>query len=59
MTERVFDEAELVLRRSTSGELLRAFASLTHQMHGLHRVDAADLRAQRDRVEAEILRRMP
>jgi len=44
---------------STSPEgLLKAYASLTHQMHGLHTVDSADLREQRDLVEAELLRRM-
>lgn len=37
--------------------LLKAYASLTHRLHGT--ADGADsLRRQRDLVEAEILRRM-
>jgi hypothetical protein len=59
MTENVYDEATIVLRRTSNEDLLKAFAALTHRMH----VEAAaergnGLRAQRDRVQAEILRRM-
>jgi hypothetical protein len=39
--------------------LLRAFAALTHQMHGSPEGERrAHHRAQRDLVEAEVLRRM-
>ena len=37
--------------------LLRAAFSLTHQMHGQHKIDTVDDRAKRDLIVAEIKRR--
>lgn len=37
--------------------LLRAAFSLTHQMHGHHKIDTVDDRAKRDLIVAEIKRR--
>lgn len=47
-----------VLAEASNATLLTTFAALTHEMHGMHREDAADLRAQRDLVRTEILGRM-
>jgi hypothetical protein len=44
-----------VLSRTSNEALLRTFAALTHR---LHETNSLDVRAQRDIVEAEILRRM-
>lgn len=51
-------EARLAVLEHTA--LLRAYASLTHQMDARPRdsVGRADLRAKRDPIEDEILRRM-
>jgi len=56
----VSDEATLMLRRARDEVLLKTFAALTHRLHVADKNPerAADLRAQRDRVETEILRRM-
>ena len=57
-------QEQAVLLRETSDEgLLKTFAALTHRLHVAdrkpeHLALAADLRAQRDIVQAEILRRM-
>ena len=52
------DEARAALLVTTTRALLRAYASLTHKIHGAAAGEAADdLRAQRALVEAEILRR--
>lgn len=59
------DEADVALHRTTDEGLLRTFAALTHRLHVADRksgpeaaVHALDLREERDRVQAEILRRM-
>jgi len=52
------DEAEVMLRHTSDVSLLRAFAALTHRLHVANRIAAPIIRSQRDRVEAEILRRM-
>jgi len=51
VSERV---AEVLSQTSNEG-LLRTFAALTHRLHETH---SLDVRAQRDIVQAEILRRM-
>ena len=63
--ENVVDEAALLLKRISDEGLLRTFAALTHRLHAVDRLrglqsDALALRvrAQRDRVQEEILRRM-
>lgn len=45
------------LANCSGPQLLKAFASLTHRLDGGPEDEAA-VRAQRDQVEAEILRRM-
>ncbi len=57
------DEAEVHLRQTSDIGLLRTFAALTHRLHAADRkaknsLHALTIRDQRDRVEAEILRRM-
>lgn len=52
------DEAELTLRFTSDVGLLKTFAALTHRLHVANAVSAPILRSQRDRVEAEILKRM-
>lgn len=53
------DNVTQVLRRTSDEGLLKAFATLTHQLHATVEVEQGeDIRAQRDRVQAEILRRM-
>lgn len=55
------DRAAKVLHRTSDEGLLKTFASLTHRLHVADRqraVSAHDIRAQRNRVEEEILRRM-
>lgn len=51
---------ERTLQVTADEGLLRTFAALTHRMHAARRGDSrhADLREQRDAVQAEILRRM-
>lgn len=60
--QRSIDEAEAKLRSTSDVGLLKTFAALTHRLHAnrKNRDDRLDIqvRAQRDRVEAEILRRM-
>lgn len=53
-------ETRRALTLTTNEGLLRTMNALTHQMHGRRRGDTAlaDLRHQRDLVQAEILRRM-
>jgi S-adenosylmethionine:diacylglycerol 3-amino-3-carboxypropyl transferase len=52
-------EAEEVLSHTSNEALLRTFAALTHRLHGVEGLMMErDLRAQRDMVQAEILRRM-
>lgn len=58
--------AEEVLAATSDGGLLRTYAALTHRIHNAEKwrsgdgvpPDARGLRAQRDAVEGEILRRM-
>ena len=50
------DEAAKVLNITSNEALLRTFAALTHRMHAAPKSE--DLRAQRNLVEKEILRRM-
>jgi hypothetical protein len=52
--------AEEALRAATGEELLRTFAALTHRMDRIaeSRRSAQEVRAQRDQVQTEILRRM-
>lgn len=57
------DDSEETLRHTSDVGLLRTFAALTHRLHAADRKSEQSLRAltirgQRDRVEAEILRRM-
>jgi len=59
------DEATLLLHRTSNKGLLRTFATLTHRLHAADRLQspqsdaqARKIRAQRDRVQDEILRRM-
>jgi hypothetical protein len=56
-------EVAEALRRTSNEGLLKTFAALTHRLHAAdrkaeHAALALDIRAQRDRVEQEILRRM-
>lgn len=57
-------EAQAALQAATPRELLRKFAQLTHQIDASSKARiaelerTADLRAQRDLIEAELLRRM-
>lgn len=51
-------DAAAALERTSTDGLLRAFASLTHAIHDTaHGPAQQDLRAQRDLVRAEVLRR--
>lgn len=57
------EDVTTVLRRTSDEGLLKTFAALTHRLHVADRnpetvLLALDLRAQRDRVQDEILRRM-
>lgn len=53
------NEAQILLPRTSDEGLLTTFAALTHQMHAATSLRTKrDLRAQRDRVKTEILRRM-
>jgi hypothetical protein len=61
----VIDESTLLLHRISNEGLLRTFAALTHRLHAADRLRgpqsemlALRIRAQRDRVQAEIMRRM-
>ena len=47
-----------VAEQATHSQLLRAFASLTHQMHAADADYATILRQHRDIVETEIITRM-
>lgn len=49
------NELSAQIAATSNKGLLTTFAALTHQMTGS---DSADLRTQRDAVEAELLRRM-
>ena len=56
-------ETTRLLRRARNETLLKTFAALTHRLHvadrnSEQRALASDLRAQRDIVQEEILRRM-
>lgn len=58
-------DVEKALHRTADENLLITFAALTHRLHAADRASgpeaavlALDLRAQRNRVEGEILRRM-
>lgn len=64
------DEAEALLRETKTADLLKAAYALTHRIHSeqdhgavseshasAKREHLADLRVQRNRIEAEILRR--
>lgn len=51
--------AQAALSLTADEDLLRTFARLTHQIHEASWTETrADLRAQRDLVQAEVLRRM-
>lgn len=56
------DEVKKVLRDTSDEALLMTFAALTHRMDVAHRKNDGrkeiELRAQRDQVKGEILRRM-
>jgi len=51
-------QADRALAGASPEALLRTFAALTHQLHDAAGRYERDLRAQRDKVQAELLRRM-
>ena len=60
---RLRGQATRALHRTSDEGLLKAFAVLTHRLHAADRKKgqeelAMDIRSQRDRVQAEILKRM-
>lgn len=52
------EEVEQMLQRTSPEALLKAFASLTHRMHGATPSTEHQRRTERDLVEGELLRRL-